>query len=543
VFSRAERAILVAWAGAVALLHVAFAVGYRVDTDETQHLHVVWAWVHGLVQYRDVFDNHAPLFHVLFAPVLAMFGERADIVVWMRLAQIPLALTMVVSIYLLACTVVPERTAVWVAAVAALDPLFVPRTVEFRTDNLWTVGWLVSLAVLLRGSLSGRRLLLFGLLLGATFAASLKTVMLVAGGGIAGIAPQTWSRGASLRERLVRLAAAVPLVLAGALVVPGVFLAWFASRGALEPLYYCLVEHNAQAHASVTVRAAVIIPVALVLVLLASPLVASWIARSGRETRATFLVASGFTYLVLLWCLWPIVTRQDYMPVQSLLALLAVPLLARLGAGWRPVYALLAIEAVLLLLAIPPVHPWSHGPQREAALIGDVIRLTDPADTIIDLKGETVYRRRASYYVLEAITRQLLASGRLPDDAPERLVSERTFAAVDDDGNFPPRTREFLNGHYIPAGHLRVAGAMLNPAVEGTAESFEIAIPGEYAFVTSHGLAAGTLDGRRVYTAIDLAAGHHVFVLEGKPQSIAVLWARAWQRGFTPFAGGVRPLG
>ena len=32
------------------------------DSDEPQHLHVVWAWANGLLPYRDVFDNHAPLF-------------------------------------------------------------------------------------------------------------------------------------------------------------------------------------------------------------------------------------------------------------------------------------------------------------------------------------------------------------------------------------------------------------------------------------------------------------------------------------------------
>ena len=32
------------------------------DSDEPQHLHVVWAWANGMLPYKDVFDNHAPLF-------------------------------------------------------------------------------------------------------------------------------------------------------------------------------------------------------------------------------------------------------------------------------------------------------------------------------------------------------------------------------------------------------------------------------------------------------------------------------------------------
>ncbi len=30
--------------------------------DEAQHLHVIWGWARGFVQYRDLADNHMPLF-------------------------------------------------------------------------------------------------------------------------------------------------------------------------------------------------------------------------------------------------------------------------------------------------------------------------------------------------------------------------------------------------------------------------------------------------------------------------------------------------
>src|SRR5260221_14250678 len=60
------------------------------DTDEAQHLHVAWAWTQGHVQYRDVFDNHTPLFHLLAAPFLLAVGERPDVQVLARYAMIPL---------------------------------------------------------------------------------------------------------------------------------------------------------------------------------------------------------------------------------------------------------------------------------------------------------------------------------------------------------------------------------------------------------------------------------------------------------------------
>jgi hypothetical protein len=53
-------------------------------------LHVIWAWARGLVQYRDVFDNHMPLFQILFAPIFALVGERATALFWMWFLLLPM---------------------------------------------------------------------------------------------------------------------------------------------------------------------------------------------------------------------------------------------------------------------------------------------------------------------------------------------------------------------------------------------------------------------------------------------------------------------
>ena len=45
---------------------------------------IAWGWTAGLVQYRDIFDNHSPLFHLATAPLLALAGERPDILFTMR---------------------------------------------------------------------------------------------------------------------------------------------------------------------------------------------------------------------------------------------------------------------------------------------------------------------------------------------------------------------------------------------------------------------------------------------------------------------------
>src|SRR5437870_8010462 len=90
VIERGERRLAAIALVSAFLLRVVYAFRYRVDTDEPQHLHVAWGWAHGLVQYRDVFDNHMPLFHLVMAPVVRLVGERADIVSIMRLVMLPL---------------------------------------------------------------------------------------------------------------------------------------------------------------------------------------------------------------------------------------------------------------------------------------------------------------------------------------------------------------------------------------------------------------------------------------------------------------------
>src|SRR5438132_9524981 len=81
---RNERLVLLAlFVLLVAIRAIAF-FHYRFDSDEPQHLHVAWGWTAGLLQYRDLFDNHAPLFHMATAPILRLVGERPDVLLYMR---------------------------------------------------------------------------------------------------------------------------------------------------------------------------------------------------------------------------------------------------------------------------------------------------------------------------------------------------------------------------------------------------------------------------------------------------------------------------
>ena len=55
---RADRWLAAALLGCGLVLRLFYIWHYRIDSDEPQHLHVVWGWTQGLLPYRDFFDNH-----------------------------------------------------------------------------------------------------------------------------------------------------------------------------------------------------------------------------------------------------------------------------------------------------------------------------------------------------------------------------------------------------------------------------------------------------------------------------------------------------
>ena len=145
------------------VLRVVFIRTHVWNSDEPQHLHVVWAWAHGRLPYRDVFDNHSPLFSWLCSPLFRLLGERADIVEWMRVAMVPLYGVSVWCIYRLGVVLFSRRAGLWAAVIGGVYPPWFTIMGEFRTDVLWTTLWLVTLVILLTGRLTLGRLFCAGI--------------------------------------------------------------------------------------------------------------------------------------------------------------------------------------------------------------------------------------------------------------------------------------------------------------------------------------------------------------------------------------------
>jgi hypothetical protein len=554
----------------------------RFNSDEPQHAHVVWGWTRGLVQYRDFFDNHTPLFHMLWAPLLAAFGESVRALFWLRLTMLPLYLAALALTYLLGRRLLSPRAALWGTVLTALLPPFFVKTLEFRSDVPWTLLWLAAFLVTTGGALGPARLFAAGLLVGAAAAVSLKSSLVLAcllgsalaaalwpmaGGGGRGEAGKPASRAAPSRQ-LVRTGAraltAAGAGLAGVAAVPAAVALYFRLHGALDALLAGAVWHNLQVsqHGPAPLKRALILAVGAPLLLV----IARWSLRAGPPAFARqrlLLVLTTGSYLIAMQVLWPLITSQTYLPVEPLLCLLvaAAATAGRRGEATKarpdeepapavrdtaPPWSAWGRAFLALALAVELSIDVLHGPLRgdqttpTTAIVAAALRLTGPGEAVFDDKGDAVFRRRAFFPVLEDITREAMAQGRIADTIPEAVLAHHACVATLASRRLPPRGKQFLDANFLPVGPVRVCGKWLAGATAAAAAAppsailFQVQIPGRYTILGSGGPASGRLDGVELAAPRELAAGVHVFAPRSPPP-LALIWARAAERGFSPF--------
>jgi Dolichyl-phosphate-mannose-protein mannosyltransferase len=492
---RSERLLLIAAAATSLLLRAVALVRYRFDSDEPQHLHVAWGWTQGLVQYRDLFDNHTPLFHIVTAPLLALAGERSDVLIWMRIPMLALFAIVLWATWWIARELYDERVAAWAAVLLSLFPPFFLKSLEFRTDNLWNTLWVLAVVAVMR-----RRFFLAGLLLGGALAVSMKTILLIV--TLGGAALLTFRR---VDMRVLARAAA------GFVIVPAILAIYFASAGAWDELVYCVFTFNGQVAAT---RPNAWIGRAIFPFTLAIVLTLAWRWRRS-DWRYFFAVAIGI-FTVTLAGFWILISTRDFLPIMPLLAIFAAAGLlsaAEAAASTRIAIALLVSIAVLYRYA----DGFENRTEHYTTMIDQLLRVSRPGEPILDYKGELVFRRRATYPIFEAITRAQMIRGMIADTIPEDVVRKRVYVAQADGPMWPPRGRAFLSENFINLGRLRAAGQWIRE--DGT---FTIAIPGEYVIVSER--AAGPPQ--------QLGAGTYRYA---RRERAAVVWAPAIARGHSPF--------
>jgi hypothetical protein len=250
----------------------------------------------------------------------------------------------------------------------------------------------------------------------------------------------------------------------------------------------------------------------------------AWRYRRAANARVFFAVATAI-FFATLFSFWVLISPRDFLPFLPFVAIFIAAAMAR-KPYFVPAFVTLAIVS---FLGIGYYTAWLSNRTREfITMENQLMHLTRPGDLVMDYKGETIYRRRASYFILEYITRNAIAQGILSDTVPEDLVRMRCHVAQADGSQWPDRARNFMHTYFIDLGRLRASGQWLRS--DG---AFTIAIPGEYVVITRNGDASGVLDGTPYRGARALTAGIHIFA--GRRERLACLWAPAYARGFSPF--------
>jgi hypothetical protein len=525
---------------------VVLAWWQEANSDEPQHAHVAWAWVHGLVQYRDVFDNHTPLFHLLSAPLVALIGDKADILALLRCGIIGINLVTLFLVWRICIFLFSAQAARWAVIALAFFPPFFLDGAEFRTDSLWTTLWVGWIALVTSRIGWGPKCFWGGLLLAACLSVSLKSILLLLAAAVAfGAALMLRARFDSRpgKAHLAAMLRGSALALAGFLVFSGGILCFFIALGAGPAMYRCVVEHNLggdNVEFSDRLLRGLSDP-RFWLFIPAVYFVAFQLRKSDdpeRRLRIAFLVLFAGLYPLLLLGLWPVVTLQDFLPyyplllacLSALFLFFSQRLLQRLGS-WQLVSPV--CFAFLLLLE----GGWSTSVLRrkwrsdpiEVRRIGEVLRLTKSDETVLDPKGDVILRPRPIYEVLELFTLRRYSQGLLPDQIPEQLMAKRTMVAVRSD-RYPERTRRFLRENYLWTGQLLVAGLQANGDAKGSIQ-FQVSLGGTYVFLSNGHLVSGKLNGVSVPGKAEMEPGPFEFVSDSPVSQVTIEWARAYQMG------------
>jgi hypothetical protein len=461
---------------------------------------VAWGWTAGLLQYRDVFDNHTPLFHMLTAPLLAAFGERADILLWMRGAMVPLFVIIVGGTYVLGRRLYSHRAALWAALLLTAFPPFFLKSIEYRTDNLWTALCVVILLVVAGRPFTPPRALVTGLLLGTALAVSMKTIPFM----VALFAATTVRR--VLHRDPAPVAGPLLATIAGFVVVPAALSAFFASRGAWDALVYGVVTFNStvtETWPGVWVGRA-LFPFMIAGIIL--------LARRHRHTAPArlfvALLAAFYTAIMIAW--WVLISPRDLLPI--------MPLVAIFIAAALPLRALAVVVIASVVALYYYADRFENRTDEHITMLRQAIGLTRPGEPIMDLKGETIYRSRPFHYPFEAITRAQIRAGIIRDTVPEDIIRARCYVTQADGPMFPPRANAFVHDYFVDVGRLRVAGQFVRP--DGT---YTIVVPGTYIAINERGALGGPHE---------IAAGTHTF---RTTEPVAIIWAPAFARGYSPF--------
>ncbi len=179
--------------------------------------------------------------------------------------------------------------------------------------------------------------------------------------------------------------------------------------------------------------------------------------------------------------------------------------------------------AVAFLATAVTARVWRDDAHAQVSLIRQILQVTVPSDAVMDLKGESVFRRRPYWLVLESITHRKIRHGFLRDDIAAALVRSGTAVLASD--AFPPATSRFVHRNYVPWGRLWVLGRRVPRGVSTVPIPFRIAVPSTYVVVGRAAVVPAVIDGTRVNGGIALNPGWHTLLVDRPVASPIVIWS------------------
>jgi hypothetical protein len=236
-------------------------------------------------------------------------------------------------------------------------------------------------------------------------------------------------------------------------------------------------------------------------------------------------------FTVNVGCWWVLVSPRDFLPVMPIVAIIGTAALDRWRVARAPAVArFVAVAVIFAALLVYYAEGFVNRTAWHVTMMNQVLGLSRPGEPLLDYKGETVYRRRPFYFILEVITREQMRRGLIADTIERDVTAAHCHVAQADGPFWPPRGRRFLSANFLDMGRIRASGQWL-----GANGGFTIAVPGEYVIVGESGESRGELDGTAYTGARNLAAGPHRFASSAEAPRLACLWAPAWRRGYSPF--------
>ncbi|MCX5786553.1 MAG: hypothetical protein NTX59_12795 [Elusimicrobia bacterium] len=496
--------------------------------DELQHLRVACAAAAGETPYRDFFDNHMPLFHMVSALEISAVKLKPgpDFPVKMRHLAFPFFMAQIFFLALLAGAVFFKNTEESLSC-ALLAGVFLPfMAVQTRPEPMWGALFIASIYFFSANRPSVKNLFLVGLINGLGACVSLKTMAFPALAELMSLPALAafYAEGVPLP--------AVAAMLGGLALFPSLLLLHFYRLGALKDFLKYAVFYSIRAggeggthwqlQAGLLILAAVLVYYAL-----------RALKNVLRPAQAAFAAACFLSGFILLF--YPVREAQTVFPLRALLYLVFAALTVK---ALRNFPAQAAKKAALLFLAVGAAfgrlaaeNAFSDRNSDYKRSLALMLRLQPAAagGSVMDAKGESLFWKRPYYYALERFAMQGVRNGTLADSVPQDMARTATpVVFLKFPARFSAKDLAFFSSNYLP---LCSAPEVLAAGKEITGKFFETAVALEYALICEDGgRAVGRLDGKNYSGApVAMPPGRHSFV-PGKTNTCArpiLLWAKA----------------